>query len=88
VDIAVKNMSRERFTGLAAEDLIVIELEVDAKALGNLRVGAVSIQGALRRLCGVVEFDADGLKQRAGFLFLEVEVELRMTRKAAWESTS
>ncbi len=60
---------------VAAKDLVLVQLEVDAQALDDLRMGAgFDLQADGIALAAVVELDADGFQQGARFFFLEVEV--------------
>ena len=76
LDVAVEEHEpREVDRAVAAEDLVFVELEVDAQALDDLGIGAgLDLQAHGVALAAVVQLDADGFKQRARFFFLEVEV--------------
>ncbi len=60
---------------IAAKDLVFFELEVDAQALNDFSVRAgLDFEADGVAFAPVVELDADGLEQRAGFFFFEVKV--------------
>ena len=66
---------REVDGAIAAEDLVFVELEVDAQALDDVGVRAgLDFQADGVAFAAVVELDADGFEQRARFFFFEVEV--------------
>ena len=74
--VAIKeHKPRQIHRAVAAEDLILVEFEVDPQALDNFRIGAgFNLQPDGVALAAVVQLHADGLQQRARFLLLEVEV--------------
>ena len=66
---------RKVHRAVAAEDLILIQFEVDPEPLDDLLVGSgLNLQADGVPLAAVVEFHADGFQQRAGFLLLEIQV--------------
>ena len=70
-----EHQPREVHRAVAAEDLVLVEFEVDAQALDDLRVGAgLDFQAHGVALAAVVQLDANGFQQRARFFLLEVEV--------------
>ena len=75
-DVAVKkDQAREVHRAVAADDLILVQLEVDLQPLDDLRVGAgLDLQAHGVALAAVVQFGANGLQQRTGLFLLEVEV--------------
>src|SRR6201998_1559164 len=76
LDVAVeKHEARQIHWSVAAEDLVFVELEVDAEAFDDFRVSAgFDFEANGIALAAVVELDADGFEQGACFFFLEVEV--------------
>ena len=73
--VVEEHEAREVDGPVAAEDLVLIELEVDAEPLDDLGIGAgFDLQADGVALAAVVELDANGFKQRARFFLLEVEV--------------
>ena len=70
-----KHQAREIHRAFAAEDLVLVELEVHAQPLDNLRIGAgFNLQAHRVALAAVVQLHADGFEQRARFFLFEVEV--------------
>jgi hypothetical protein len=70
-----EHQPREVHRAVAAEDLILVQLEVDAQTLDDLRIGAgLDLQAHGVALAAVVQLDANGLQQRARFFLLEIEV--------------
>ena len=76
LDVAVeKHEAREIHGAIAAEDLVFVELEVDAQTLDDFRIGAgLDFEAHRIAFAAVVQLDANGFKQRARFFLLEVEV--------------
>ncbi len=76
LDVAVKKHEAGKIHGtFAAEDLILVELEVHAQPLHNLGIGvAFDLQAHGVALATIVQLDADGFEQRARLFFFEVEV--------------
>ena len=74
--VAVKeHQARKIHRAFAAKDLVLVELEVHAQPLHNLRVGAgFDLQPHRVALAAVVQLHADGFQQRPRFFLLEVEV--------------
>ena len=75
-DVFVKEHEAGEVDGaFAAKDLVLVEFEVDAEALDDVRVCAgLDLEADGVAFAAVVELDADGFKERAGFFFFEVEV--------------
>ena len=74
--VAIKeHQPREIHRAVAAEDLVLVEFEVDAQPLDDLRVGAgLDLQAHRIALAAIVQLDANGLQQRARFFLLEIQV--------------
>jgi len=76
VDVLVEEHEAGEIDGaVAEEDLVFVELEIDAEAFDDFRVSSgFDFQPNGVSLAAVVELDADGFKQGARFFFFEVEV--------------
>ena len=67
--------AREIDGAIAAEDLVLVEFEVDAQAFDDFGIGAgFNFEADGVAFAAVVQLDADGFEQRARFFFFEVEV--------------
>ena len=74
--VAVKeHHPRQVDRAIAAEDLVLVQFEVDAQALDDVGMGAgFDFQADCVSLAPVVQLHADGLQQGARFFLFEIEV--------------